>query len=253
MELELDDLDDKSRRRKIRSRESRRMRQRELEDDIREARKEKEQEEMRKREIIARKEAEERRIEEERKLREDRSWSKYQQYNKTLSDNSPKIGLEINRETPITVSLPKAKKIETNPKDLGFSDEPEQNPLLMIPSKKKLAMDPSLSFKKDINQVIHTIPSKKEELFGCTVDWEIVKQNDIIEKAMKPWLKKMTVEFLGEEESSFVTFICKKLGEEKPAEEMVTLMEPLLEDDAEDFVIRMWRILICHIKMEIND
>jgi len=247
-DLDFDDTDDKSRRRKIRSRDSRRQRQREYEDDIREFKREKDMEENRKREL-ARKEAEERiRIENERKARENpEGWSYGNYYG---NYESSKAGLETNRDAPISVSFSKTKKkIDTASVPVFTYEEPEQ--VTQAPKKKTITkLEPIM--KKDIATVINTIPSKKEDLFSFIIDWKIVKQFDIIEKTMKPWLKKMTVEFLGEEEEAFVSFICKKLEEEKSSNEMVSLMLPFLDDDAEEFVIRMWRMLICCIKMEID-
>jgi len=252
-ELEIDNVDDKSRRRKIRSRESRRRRQRELEEDIRESKREKDMEEVAKREK-ERKEAEETRMleEDERKEREikEERWRNYNMYNQT---GSPKMGLEVNRDGPIQVSFAKTNKKFENMSPTGvFNDETDQNGG-SLPRGKKAPKIEIQNNSKDIHSVIKTIPTKKEELYEYTIDWRAVKQHNIIYKAMLPWVKKLSFQILGEEEEAFVSFICKKLEEENSAPEMVSLLSPLLEDDAEEFVVRMWRMLICNIKIESND
>jgi len=71
----------------------------------------------------------------------------------------------------------------------------------------------------------------------------------LVENKMRPWVKKKIVEFLGEEEQTLIDFICKKLTEHTPPEEVLNLLGYVLEDEATDFVIRMWRMLIYNMLM----
>jgi RNA-binding protein 25 len=70
---------------------------------------------------------------------------------------------------------------------------------------------------------------------------------------MNGWVKKKIVEYLGEEEQSLINYICKKLNEHTPPDLLLDSLLQVLEDEASDFVIRMWRMLIYNILMITND
>jgi len=70
---------------------------------------------------------------------------------------------------------------------------------------------------------------------------------------MNGWVKKKIVEYLGEEEQSLISYICKKLNEHTPPDQLLESLLQVLEDEASDFVIRMWRMLIYNILMITND
>ena len=51
--------------------------------------------------------------------------------------------------------------------------------------------------------------SAKEEIFAFPIDWEIVAQHSIVEKKLRPWVKKKVVEYLGAEEEAMIEFIIR--------------------------------------------
>jgi RNA-binding protein 25 len=65
---------------------------------------------------------------------------------------------------------------------------------------------------------------------------------------MRPWIGKKIAEFLGEEESTLVDFILQSMLKHDSAEKMLELLEPLLDEEAELFVLKMWRMLIFELK-----
>lgn len=72
---------------------------------------------------------------------------------------------------------------------------------------------------------------------------------NVVEDKMRPWVKKKIMEFLGEEEATLIDYICKKLTENVSPEELLSLLAYVLEDEAIDFVIRLWRMLIYNLLM----
>ncbi|GAQ84979.1 RNA-binding protein 25 [Klebsormidium nitens] len=99
----------------------------------------------------------------------------------------------------------------------------------------------------DTKQLIDSIPKTKAELFAHPVDWAIFDSEKIHEK-MRPWIGKKIAEFLGEEESTLVDFILQSMLKHDSAEKMLELLDPLLDEEAELFVLKMWRMLIFELK-----
>ncbi|XP_024530291.1 RNA-binding protein 25 isoform X3 [Selaginella moellendorffii] len=98
----------------------------------------------------------------------------------------------------------------------------------------------------DAKQLIDSIPKTKEELFNYRVDWAIYDKHKLHEK-MRPWISKKITEYLGEEEVSFVDFIVNNTCKHVSAESMLEKLS-VLDDEAEMFVLKMWRMLIFEIR-----
>jgi RNA-binding protein 25 len=163
-------------------------------------------------------------------------------------------------------------------KDLDKEREKEQ-----AAAEKIKALEP----KKILNakQLIDTIPKTKEELFAYPVDWDIydkvrlfveiyglvqilymlhdtpyqydrsyvlllascILQHELHER-MRPWISKKITEFLGEEETTLVDFIVSNTCKHVTAASMLELLESILDDEAELFVLKMWRMLIFEVR-----
>jgi len=95
--------------------------------------------------------------------------------------------------------------------------------------------------------LVDKIPKDKRELFKYPVDWEIVDKHDIIRSKLKAWIVKKIVEFLGEEEETLIDFICSKLIKHSDPESILEELKLVLDDDAEIFMVKLWRMLIFHV------
>ncbi|KAG8366144.1 hypothetical protein BUALT_Bualt17G0045400 [Buddleja alternifolia] len=109
---------------------------------------------------------------------------------------------------------------------------------MKTPEKQKLL---------DAKQLIDTIPKTKDELFSYEINWAIYDQNSLHEK-MRPWISKKITDFLGEEEVTLVDYIVSSTQEHVDANEMLERLQTILDDEAEMFVLKMWRMLIFEIK-----
>lgn len=58
---------------------------------------------------------------------------------------------------------------------------------------------------------------------------------------MKPWVTKKIVEYLGEEEPTLIDFVVNKMGDHMAPQEILGQLTFVLEDEAEVFVIKLWR------------
>nr|XP_043612566.1 RNA-binding protein 25 [Erigeron canadensis] len=99
----------------------------------------------------------------------------------------------------------------------------------------------------DAKQLIDTIPKTKDELFSYRINWAVYDKNGLHER-MRPWISKKITEFLGEEEMTLVDYIVSSTQEHVTANEMFDRLQSILDDEAEMFVLKMWRMLIFEIK-----
>lgn len=99
----------------------------------------------------------------------------------------------------------------------------------------------------DAKQLIDTIPKTKEELFSYEINWAIYDKHELHER-MRPWISKKITEFLGEEETTLVDYIVSSTQEHVKASQMLELLQSILDEEAEMFVLKMWRMLIFEIK-----
>ncbi|KAF9623036.1 hypothetical protein IFM89_036017 [Coptis chinensis] len=69
-----------------------------------------------------------------------------------------------------------------------------------------------------------------------------------LHERMRPWISKKITEFLDEEEVTLVEYIVSKTKEHVRASEMLEQLQVIMDDEAEMFVLKMWRMLIFEIK-----
>ncbi|KAJ6814270.1 RNA-binding protein 25 isoform X1 [Iris pallida] len=99
----------------------------------------------------------------------------------------------------------------------------------------------------DAKQLIDMIPKTKEELFAYEINWAVYDKHELHER-MRPWISKKINDFLGEEEATLVDYIVSSTKEHVQASKMLELLQAILDDEAEMFVLKMWRMLIFEIK-----
>ena len=102
-----------------------------------------------------------------------------------------------------------------------------------------------------VRKLIESIPTRKEDLFNYPLDWALLDTN-LIEKRIKPWVIKKIVEYLGEEEATLTDFICSSILSKKTAESILSDIRVVLDDEAEVFVVKMWRLIVYEIEAKRN-
>ncbi|XP_074577730.1 RNA-binding motif protein 25-like isoform X2 [Curcuma longa] len=99
----------------------------------------------------------------------------------------------------------------------------------------------------DAKQLIDMIPKTKEELFVYEINWDVYDKHQLHER-MRPWISKKITEFLGEEEATLVDYIVSCIKDHVQASTMLEMLQSILDDEAEMFVLKTWRMLIFEIK-----
>ena len=93
-----------------------------------------------------------------------------------------------------------------------------------------------------MKELIAAIPTRRDALYESAVDWEAAEAAGVLESKIRPWLAKKIAEYLGEEELTLVEFVMTKLAERLPPAKIEAEMVQVLDDDAEMFVVKLWRL-----------
>jgi len=101
--------------------------------------------------------------------------------------------------------------------------------------------------RKNIKSLIEKIPTDKASLFAHPVEWSLV-DNVIMERRIKPWVNKKIVEYIGEPEPTLVEFICSKVLIGSQPQSIIDDVQMVLDEEAEVFVVKMWRLLIYELE-----
>lgn len=99
----------------------------------------------------------------------------------------------------------------------------------------------------DMRKLIQQVPTGKAQAFAFEIDWDVVHSNGIIEKKLRPWVRKKVTEFLGAEEQGMIEFIMRKVSSHTPPATILAELEGFIDDEAENFTLKMWRMLIFEV------
>jgi len=131
-------------------------------------------------------------------------------------------------------------------------DGPKMGPLVAIDysEEEKAAVVPAavpLS-ADELKALVASIPTQRDELYAAEVRWDVVAKAGLVEAKLKPFINKKMVEYLGEEEPGLVTHIADKLGQNIAAAAVEEALAAVLDEDAEVFVVKLWRMLLFEIR-----
>lgn len=251
------------RRRRSRSRSSRRSRSREERErrerreerrKEREARKQKEREEEEKQRAKEKEEKEKRAEEraaaaekEKSKKDEDGSGSKSRDASREKSRSSSEKRSKRRHKRSRSHKSKKSKKRKRDKEKRRRSrsrDEDEE------PKKKRKTEDKGEKEPKEekkpttTKDLVELIPKDKKKLLAYDIDWDLVDKNDLVEKIMRKWIDARIQEYLGEEEADLTNFAVGLLAHHIAPKDIIEEMSMVLVEDAEGFVVKMWRRLI---------
>lgn len=99
----------------------------------------------------------------------------------------------------------------------------------------------------EMRRLIQQVPTDKHKAFAYDIDWDAVDDHNIIEKKLRPWVKKKVTEYLGAEESGMIDFIMRKVGSRTKPDAILRELEGFLDEEAANFTLKMWRMLIFEV------
>lgn len=125
------------------------------------------------------------------------------------------------------------------------ADEDEQTAASSAAKRAKLVQlaQSAEERKKQVKRLVESIPTDRDELFNYPIDWTQLDPS-LMEKRIRPWINKKIVEYIGEEEQSLNDFICTKIDQRQRPERLLEEVKVILEDEAELFVKKMWRLIV---------
>jgi len=157
-------------------------------------------------------------------------------------------GMQFGSSQSLTLKPLKKKQTQSKsiqPVNQAFAEEEDQTngtkrlKLSEIESERKSAEER----KKAVKVLVESIPTGKQELFDFPVDWNQLDQN-LMDKRIKPWINKKIIEYIGEEEASLHDFICSKIQQHAKPDRLLEEVKVILDEEAELFVIKMWRLIV---------
>jgi len=108
---------------------------------------------------------------------------------------------------------------------------------------RAVGIDPAEERRKRSREIINAIPADRDALFAHPVHWEALDAA-LIAARLRPWVDRKITEFIGTPEKTLVDFICGKVSAQTPPAEIVGEIETVLTDEAEMFVMKMWRVVV---------
>ncbi|KAL1666161.1 hypothetical protein GGF50DRAFT_99539 [Schizophyllum commune] len=88
------------------------------------------------------------------------------------------------------------------------------------------------------------VPKDKDTLFKRKVRWDGVTEQ-MIDRKMEPLIKRLMVKYLGEmEEEDLIMFVLEHLKDHKAPKQLIEGLEPVLEEEAVELTVSVWRQLI---------
>ncbi|WWC88177.1 uncharacterized protein L201_003082 [Kwoniella dendrophila CBS 6074] len=180
-----------------------------------------------------------------------------------LTEDAAPIKLNLNiQPTPVDVKPKEEKKptIPHKPVILAGDDE-EENERKQKRTLIKLDSDNDIASKIDTGlttgteaeriakrnakllEIKKSLPERKRDIFRSSIDWAAIDQSTIQNK-IKPFIDSKINDFLGELDQDLVEFVLEQLKDKKGSEDLIDGLEPILAEDAESFVVQLWKLLI---------
>ncbi|CAG7557944.1 unnamed protein product [Fusarium equiseti] len=107
--------------------------------------------------------------------------------------------------------------------------------------------------EEEISQAVRSlaqeIPSDKDGLWGWDVKWDFM-DGSVIKDKLRPFVEKKIVEYLGVQEEMLVEAVEEHLRAHGTASALVEELEGALDDEAEDLVKKLWRMVIFFTESE---
>jgi len=138
----------------------------------------------------------------------------------------------------------------------GLLDDEEQEQTVkrqLVPIKFEPITDAKALSEEDIQKAVRAlaqeIPTEKDGLWAWSVKWDYLEESVIREK-LRPFVEKKVVEYLGVQEQFLVDVVEEHLRKHEKPGELVDTLAQALDEDAEDLVKKLWRMVIFFTESE---
>ncbi|PAV16984.1 hypothetical protein PNOK_0704800 [Pyrrhoderma noxium] len=98
--------------------------------------------------------------------------------------------------------------------------------------------------RERLEKIRESIPHDKEGLFRGKVRWDGLT-DQLIDRKLEPLVKRLIEKYLGElEDDDLILFSMEHLKDHKGPQKLVEGLEPVLEEEASELVVSLWRQVI---------
>ncbi|KAF5382422.1 hypothetical protein D9615_002773 [Tricholomella constricta] len=170
-----------------------------------------------------------------------------------LAEEQRKAGLLLDDGAPVklNVSIAAAPSKEPAAKEKAtvFGQEEEEEDAAKKRKVPLVKLDFSVAEsgeqrKERLERIRMSVPSDKETLFKAKVRWDGLS-DIIIDRKFEPLVKRLMVKYLGEmEEEDLIMFVLEHMKDHKGPQKLVEGLEPVLEEEAVEFTVSLWRQVI---------
>ncbi|PIL35117.1 hypothetical protein GSI_02905 [Ganoderma sinense ZZ0214-1] len=169
-----------------------------------------------------------------------------------LQEEQRKAGMLLDDGAPVklSVSLAPTGQKEGAPKEkaavFGQEEEEEEEAIRKrkVPMPKLDLAEGGEKAKERLEKMRGEVPRDKETLFKSKVRWDGVSEA-MIDRKLEPLIKRQMMKYLGElEDDDLVMFVLEHIKDHKGPHKLVEGLEPVLEEEASEFVISVWRQII---------
>ncbi|GLB38559.1 putative PWI domain containing protein [Lyophyllum shimeji] len=170
-----------------------------------------------------------------------------------LAEEQRKAGLLLDDGAPVklNVSIAAAPTKEPAPKEKAtvFGQEEEDEDAAKKRKISLVKLDFSVAesgeqTKERLERIRRSVPTDKETLFKSKVRWDGLSDT-IIDRKFEPLVKRLMIKYLGEmEEEDLIMFVLEHLKDHKGPQKLVEGLEPVLEEEAVELTVSVWRQVI---------
>lgn len=163
-----------------------------------------------------------------------------------LDDGAP-VKLNVSIATSTAKDKEPTTKEKTAPIVFGQEDEEEDGikkrkvPLVKLDFS---VAESGEQVRERLERIRLSVPHDKESLFKAKVRWDGLTDS-LIDRKFEPLVKRLMVKYLGEmEEDDLILFVLEHLKDHKGPQKLVEGLEPVLEEEAVELVVGVWRQII---------
>ncbi|KAK2066645.1 hypothetical protein P8C59_000441 [Phyllachora maydis] len=131
----------------------------------------------------------------------------------------------------------------------GLLDDEEQEQTTkrqLVPIKFEPLADTKAMTEEEVQKALRSlaqeIPTEKDGLWAWEVKWDFLDES-VVQEKLRPFVEKKIMEYLGVQEQFLVEMVEKHVGSHGKPQELVETLAEALDEDAEDLVKKLWRML----------
>jgi hypothetical protein len=104
----------------------------------------------------------------------------------------------------------------------------------------------------DERSIMAELPSEPVAVYKAEVDWSAFERANGLRR-VREWLEGKVAELLGESDQEMITFVAEKVEARNSASEVDDEMRPILEEETEQFVGQLFRVVQMVAKKQLRE